>query len=327
VKTLVLTSDPHGPSFRFRVGQYLPHLRRLGWCVDTAAVNGSLPQRLTALARGRHYECVWLHRVLLTPVEHALLRAAAPRYVFEFDDAVDRRDSNAPAFASRQRRARFARMVRGATRVVAGNAYLAGLAAECGREAAVLPTAVDVSAFPLLPAADEPPTIGWIGTRSNFVYLRSVLPALARAAERRPDLRLLVVSDGVFEAGAVPVCNKRWSLAEEAADLARMNVGIMPLPDDPWTRGKCGAKLLQYFAAARPAVCSPVGAAREIVEHGVSGYLAATEKEWAERLLELLDDASKRRRFGAAGRARVERDYSLEAVLPRLIAELQAASR
>jgi glycosyltransferase involved in cell wall biosynthesis len=315
-------------SWRFRVAQYLPHLRRAGLQVDVADLHRPLAQRLRVLGNARHYDVVCVHRALLSPIERAWLRRAAPRYVFDFDDAIMFRDSAARRFASRRRLRRFARMAGGAGAVVAGNGYLADWARRYQDRVVVVPTAVDLPEYEVPPragAAPAPvPTIGWIGTRINLMYLRTVLPALERLAQRRPQLRLAVVSDGTLEGAALPVSNKAWSRGEEARDLSSFDVGIMPLPDDPWTRGKCAVKILQYYAAGVPVVCSPVGANLEVVEDGASGYFARTADEWIARLDTLLGDASLRQRFAARGRAVVAERYSVAVTLPRLLEVLHS---
>jgi glycosyltransferase involved in cell wall biosynthesis len=318
-RVLFLGAGLHNASWRFRVAQYLPHLRARGIAATGGELAAAWPDRLRLLASAARYDVVCVHRALLTPLELVCLRRAAPRYVFDFDDAIMFRDSAAARMVSRRRQRRVARMLRGAAAVLAGNDYLAAWAAPLGARVTVLPTAVDLAAYPVGPPADGPPTIGWIGTRSTLMYLRGALPALARLAARHPRLTVRVVSDGGLEAAGVPLRNMPWSLAEEVDELRRFQVGIMPLPDDPWTRGKCAVKVLQYFAAGLPVVCSPVGVARDIVAHGRNGFLASSDDEWVAHLDALLADADLRRRLGAAGRALVEERFSVRATLPRLV--------
>ena len=321
-RLLFLGSDLGGASWRFRVAQYLPYLRELGIDADTAELPQPLAQRVRMLSTAAHYDAVWIHRTLLSAFEHRWLVHAAPRYVFDFDDAIMLRDSAARRFDSWQRRRRFARMVRGAATVVAGNAYLAAWAHRYGADVTVIPTAVDLTAHPAAPAGGKEPIVGWMGTASNLIYLRGIVPALTRLCARRPQVRVKVVCDADFAAAGLPVISKRWGLGDEVADLRSLQVGIMPLPDDAWTRGKCAVKILQYFAAGVPVVCAPVGVNREVVEHGRNGFFATTEDEWVARLDELLSDADLRRRFAAHGRHVVEHRYSLQTVLPQLLSLL-----
>lgn len=306
-------------SWRFRVAQYLPHLRARGVDADVAELRGSARHRWHVIAAAARYDVVCVHRALLSPIEQRWLRRAAPRYVFDFDDAIMVRDSAATRQPSWQRRRRFARMVRGAGRVVAGNPYLADWALRYRPDATTIPTAVDVSAYPNGAHGGREPVVGWIGTRSNLMYVRAIMPALKRLCARRADVRIKIVCDGAIAADGLPLINQEWSRAEEGDALRSFQVGIMPLPDDAWTRGKCAVKILQYFAAGVPVVCSPVGVNRDVVEHGRNGFFADGVEAWVERLDELLADAALRDRFGAHGRAVVEQRYSVEVMLPRLL--------
>jgi len=141
---------------------------------------------------------------------------------------------------------------------------------------------------------------------------------LGRLAGELPDMKLLVVSDRDYGMDGVYVENRRWSEATELDDLLDMDIGLMPLSDDDWTRGKCALKALQYLACGIPAVCSPVGANVEVISPGIEGFLPADESDWFNALLELSSDHEKRNAMGTAGIAKVSRDYSLEAVSRRL---------
>jgi glycosyltransferase involved in cell wall biosynthesis len=318
-RVLLLARGLGEVSCRFRLLQYVPHLRARGIEVDVADVRAPLPRRLRTLRACAAYDAVCVHRLLLSAPEASLLRRAAQRYVFDFDDAILFRDSNHARTASWSRRRRFRRMVRLADVVVAGNAYLAECARRYSDRVRVIPTTVDLREAP--PPEREPqprPVVGWMGSASNLGYVRLVLPALRRLRRLRPDVELRLVCDGVLGVCDPLLVELPWSRARERDDLAAFQIGIMPLADDPWTRGKCGAKVLQYFAASLPVVCSPVGSSRELVVHGDNGYLAAGEEEWLACLDDLLGDAEKRRRFGARGRRLVEEQYSAEARVEEL---------
>ncbi len=321
-EALFLVPGRAGPSVRFRVLQYLPGLERRGIRATVADLDVRLRARLAVLRTASRYPRVIVHRAFLTPPERVLLRRAPHGYVYDFDDALWCRDSSRRPLASWQRRWRLRGMLSGATSVIAGNAYLAAWASRHHHRVAVVPTAVDLGAYPDEPAADTEPVVGWMGTKSNLMYLRPVLPALVRVA-REHALKLRVVSDGVLDSPfAIEVEQQPWSLADEVADLRSFRIGIMPLPDDEWTRGKCGLKVLQYLAAGVPVVCSPVGANREIVEDGVNGLFAASEDEWVEQVGALLQDAPRRRRLAEVGRRTVAEGYSVEASLEKLLAAI-----
>jgi glycosyltransferase involved in cell wall biosynthesis len=322
-RVLFLAYGLDGVSCRFRIFQYLPYLPQMGIQAEVADLHVRPLQRRRILQSLSAYDAVYIHRAFLKPVEQRWLRDAGKPYVFDFDDAIMFRDSSHRRFESWSRRRRFGRMVTGADVVIAGNSYLAALAARHSNRVRLIPTMIDVAPYHACdaqPAAQ--PVIGWIGTRINLMYLRAILPALTRLRARRPEVQLKIVADDFLDVAGIEVIKKRWSLDDEVEDLRSFQVGIMPLPDDPWTRGKCAVKILQYFAASVPVVCSPVGANVEVVEHGRNGYFARTEEEWIARLDELLGDPEKRRRFGAAGRETVERKYSIQANLGRFVGSL-----
>jgi glycosyltransferase involved in cell wall biosynthesis len=319
---LFLVADPESASARFRVHQYLPHLRALGVAAEVQHLGPSLAGRFRALARAAHFRSVVVHRALLTPLEWRLLRRVAPRYRFDFDDALLYRDSATARFDSWQRRARFRRMIAGAERAIAGNDYLAGLARPYNAAVSVVPTCVDLEPYRARGEPAREPLIGWIGTAVNLMYLRPILPALANVRAAGRGVKLKVICDAFPEEPGLEIARRRWRLEDEASELAACQIGIMPLADDPWTRGKCALKILQYFAASLPVVCSPVGTNLSVVEHGRSGYFAADDGEWTARLDELLADPAKRQAFGRAGRERVESRYSVASNLEAFLAAL-----
>lgn len=319
-RVLFLAHGLDGVSCRFRVLQYVPYLRRMGIQADVADLRAPIGARWSVLRSAAAYDTVCIHRAFLGQLEHRWLLRAAKAYVFDFDDAIMFRDSSQRRFESWQRRARFRRMVAGARTVIAGNSYLAGWASRYTERVTMIPTAIDLTPYPeRRTALSGAPVIGWIGTRINLMYLRAVLPALTRVARKRPDVTLKIVSDDFLDVPGMQVVKKRWSMEDEVDDVMSFDVGIMPLPDDPWTRGKCAVKILQCFAAGVPVVCSPVGANFDVVEHGRNGYFAADGDEWVARLDELLADGEQRTQLGAAGRDTVQRRYSIEANLEALV--------
>jgi glycosyltransferase involved in cell wall biosynthesis len=142
-------------------------------------------------------------------------------------------------------------------------------------------------------------------------YLKQISPALVQLSKRFPDLKLKIVADEFFEIHGLEVEKKEWSLTEEIKDLHSFDIGLMPLSDDAWTRGKCGFKLLQCMAVGLPVVCSPVGMNREIVTDGVEGFWASSQKEWVDKIGTLVQDGSLRETMGSKGRKKVEKTYSL----------------
>jgi glycosyltransferase involved in cell wall biosynthesis len=200
---------------------------------------------------------------------------------------------------------------------------LAGVARRRAREVVILPTAIDTSTYCATRAsAADAPTIAWIGSPENLIYLEMIRPALARLAVRHPTLRLRVICSRFPEWPEIRIERVVWSAQTEAAALAAAHIGIMPLTDDEWARGKCAFKLLQYMAAALPCVASPIGANTEAVIEGVSGFYARDNDEWEHALERLIGSPELRARLGAGGHAHVEARYSLWAYRRNYVALL-----
>jgi glycosyltransferase involved in cell wall biosynthesis len=339
---LLCKYDRSGASSRVRSHQFLPYLEAHGIRVRASPLfpppylerlyrgSGRAPllvarsyaRRLAALAGARRFPLVWIEKEALpwvpAPLERLLL-AGRLRYVLDLDDAVFHRYDQSRHRAVRALLGRkIDRLLRGAALVTAGSRYLAERAEAAGaRRVVLLPSVVDPARYPAAPPAPGRGfAVGWIGSPLTFGYVADIAPALARFC-RQHGATLRLVGAGSAELPGVPTARADWSESEEPRLLASFDVGIMPLRDRPFERGKCGYKLLQYMAVGRPVVASPVGANREIVTPAV-GFLAATSAEWVARLAALRGDPALRAAMGQAGRRRVEERYALGVAAPRL---------
>jgi glycosyltransferase involved in cell wall biosynthesis len=279
----------------------------------------------------RWADVVVLHQIKLSSMEARLLAAFSRRRIFDVDDAIyvrkPRRLGDAPD-ESPWRKRKFADTCRWVDLVAAGNDVLAAAAREAARQISILPTSIDTDAYlPTFAGPKDAPTIAWIGSPENLIYLEMIHAALARLTRRFPTLKLRVICSQFPDWADVNVEAVPWSSATEAHVLAGAHIGIMPLTDDAWSRGKCAFKLLQYMAAALPCVASPVGANTEAVIDGMNGFHAGTIDEWEDRLAKLIEAPDLRAKFGANGYAHVRKRYALReyrsnylAVLTRLAA-------
>lgn len=243
------------------------------------------------------------------------------RMVVDYDDALFHQyDAHPDPWVRRLLGSKIATVMRLAHTVVAGNAYLADYARRAGAaRVEEIPTVIDLTRYPVMGAAGESGvfTIGWIGSPSTARYLREIAPALANLC-RDGRVRVRLVGSGPVDLPGVLVEAVAWREETEVDEIRRFDVGIMPLPDEPWAHGKCGFKLIQYMACGLPVVASPVGVNAEIVEDGKNGFVANSVKEWVQALNTLAADAKLRHRMGLAGRAKVERKFCLQVTAPRL---------
>jgi glycosyltransferase involved in cell wall biosynthesis len=335
LKALFFTQGRRMPSSRFRVLQLQPALERLGIDVTVKAPNPSsggeldqfpvhgawreLLRPFSVLSRALQLPAVHDHDVVVVqkpliyyPVslfEEYVARARPT--VFDLDDAIFHR------FLGFERR-KTRRIVELCRQVVAGNQYLAEFL-DAPEKTTIIPTVVDVHRYAPRPEPDGPLTIGWTGLASNLRELEPLAPVLEQVC-RDTGARLMIVAErftAPFLRG-VPVEFVPWTPESEVAALGQVHVGLMPLRDTPYNRGKCGFKLLQYQARGIPVVATPLGANREIVEPGRNGLWADAPEEWRDALMTLARDPDLRAAMGTAGRTRIVQHYSIEAAAPKL---------
>ncbi|MDQ6751709.1 MAG: glycosyltransferase [Actinomycetota bacterium] len=316
----LVDGEVHEPAARARVYDLAPALLKLGCdprilsASDRAGPGGW--SRLLHAARWA--DVVVLQRILPPRSVLALLERINPALVYDFDDALH----TLPALRERLRT-----MLQAVVEVVAGSEQLAHHARGCAKSVTVVPTVVEPASY--MPAADStagrPVRLGWIGTAGNLPFLEQVRPALGELGRRGRSFEVRVISSAFPHWPELPLAPVPWSVDRAPSALAALDIGLAPLPDTPWTRGKCGRKAVEYMASGLPVVAAPVGALSEIVVHGETGLLAAGQDEWVEHLDTLVIDAGLRRRFGFEGRRRVEERYSVAVAVPALVEVLQRA--
>ncbi len=343
-----------GASTRLRSMQYLPVLETAGVEVvaqsllsDTAlssryrlgsygvaTVLSAYFQRTLALLGRRNFNLLWIEKESLPwwPLwlERLLLRNVP--YVLDYDDAdFHYYDQHRWKWVRKIFGRRLDGLMADATLVVAGNEYLARRARDAGaRRVEVIPTVIDLLRYPNTACSYAPrnglPRIVWIGSPCTAHYLEVLREPLARLAIQIPFV-LRVIGSGSFEMADVQVEVGSWSEDTEAQTIHECDVGVMPLLNGPFEKGKCGYKLIQYMACGLPVVASKVGANMEIVEEGTTGFLASTPDEWYATLAKLLDDRALRTRMGAAGRQQVEKHFCLQQTGPQLVDLLCSAAK
>ena len=282
-------------------------------------------QRLLWLLSRPDVDLIWLHCELfpyLPGLIERFARAPGKPIIFDYDDAIFHNyDLHRNPLIRRLLGSKLHTTLAGAKMALCGNAYLEIYARQHCAQTEIVPTIVDTDVYcptPLPSHGTAPPRVGWIGTPSTWnEYLAPMLPLLTQAANDKGG-RVAAMGAAKQARASSLLDLMAWSEAGEVPFLQNMDIGIMPLTDSPWARGKCGYKLIQYMACGLPVVASPVGVNKDIVEHGVNGFLAETDKEWRSAIETLLSDAELRRRMGAAGRKKVEESYSLQVWGPRV---------
>ena len=340
---LLLSRYPRlGASSRLRFFQYLPYLEKTGFSFTirpffednylTDLYNGKMPlfsvlksyiARLGTVLSATRFDAIWmeaeLFRWLPVWVEEALLPSGVP-LVVDYDDAIfDWYESQRFPGVSRLLGQKINKIMATADLVVVGNDYLGKRARLAGaRRIEKVPTVVDIDRYFVSDRdVTRCVTVGWIGTPFTAKFLSHISEAL-QAVVNKYGVNIVVVGAKPQQWDGLPVEVRPWQENTEVAEIQDFDIGLMPLPDEPYERGKCGYKLIQYMACGKPVVASPVGANTEIVRHGENGFLATTTDEWIDALSRLIEDPNLRFRMGQAGRSLVERDYSLQVQAPRL---------
>ena len=355
IRILALATNPSdGASTRFRLVQWAPLLGRAGFSL---AVDAFYPETATPVIYGRGRPLAKLAHIARGAVRRArvvrraartadillihreafplgfqigldAIRAFPGAVVYDYDDAMFLPQRQGRGLLGRLERTDTpAQVIARSHLVLAGSRYLAEYAAWYARHVTVFPTSVDTERFsPALrrPLADGC-VVGWIGSHSTSKYLEALAPVLARVHATHPFSFYAVGNATPLAAGRVPVRQAAWSVAREAQDFASCDVGVYPMFDDDWARGKCGFKAIQFMASGVPVVAAAVGANLDIIDDGVNGFLAKTEDEWVEKLGWLVADPALREKMGQAGRRTIEERYSVNANGPRLVSELLGA--
>ena len=342
------------PGQRYRIEQWEPLLRQHGVEITFAPfedinlnrkifepgqisrkaryVAQALGRRLKLLSSLHKYDLVYMYReaaLVGPPLFEMLIKKRGVPIVYDYDDAIF-----LPAASSANRALswlKFPRKVKKicsiAAHVMVGNQYLADYALKWNNKVSIVPSTIDMNKyqFDASQRSTDKPVIGWSGSITTVPYLETVGPALQKLA-REEEFRFRFIGPSEWKLTGVDVESVRWRSKTEAHDLSALDVGLMPLPDDPWTRGKCGMKALQYMALGISTVCSPVGFNAALIQDGENGCLASSEEEWVEKMRTLLRSPELREKLGEAGRHTVEHQYTATVQAPRVLQIFRAAA-
>ena len=322
-----ILSKKEDASGRLRMLPLADYIIGNGWRCEVYAAPKSLMGRIRLFLKLLKPKVLVIHRKLFNRLELRVLKALGKKIIFDFDDAIMYTDARRNLPDSGKFTGRFRGMMEIADMAVAGNEYLANEAKKHCRRVEILTTPVDTGKyFPGRPTDKKEIVIGWIGMKGNLFYLEALAPVFKKLAEKFPGISLSVICSDFPEFDGIKVNKRTWSVDDELGYLRELDIGLMPLTDDIWSRGKCGFKILQYFSVGVPVVASPVGINCDIIKHGVNGFLANTDEEWEARLGELIADKSLREKMGAESRKTVAEKYSLEDYLQRYVSLIEGLS-
>ncbi len=316
IKVLFIIQDSKLPSSRIRVLNLLPEIQKYGIETEVFQYPRNTLDKISVIKKCAQYDITYLQKKLLTPLDAFLLRKYAGKLIYDFDDAIyyKQHDNNSSYSWSRYKKFRY--LIRKADLVVAGNRILADQARRFNQNTFIVPSAVETRNIPLNDHKDPGgrTIIGWVGGEVNLPYLRilshSVLPRLFN--EHKIDFRIL--SSKTIEIPSVEVTFIPWRLDTQEREIAQFDIGVMPLPDDKYTEGKCGYKALQYMAASVPPVCSDVGVNRDIIENGRDGFIVQSEEGFYQALKTLIERPDLRMELGRNARKRVEEHFSVPVI-------------
>ena len=344
-KILFICPYPQGlaPSQRFRFEQYISQLEEKGFHLSIKpffeekayyafyqsgnliskihSITRSYFKRLALLFQLSSFHYIFIHREA-TPlgppiIEYAIAKVFGKKIIYDFDDAIWLTDkTNESALTEMLRCRRKVRAIcKWSYKVSCGNSYLAAYARQYNLNVMINPTTIDDFELHVSRQSHEGSnhkvTIGWTGSHSTLKYLGTLIPVLQSLEKRYPQVHWFVIADRDPNLSLKNYAFRRWRKETEISDLHEFDIGIMPLPDDAWTRGKCGFKALQYMAMSIPAVISPVGVNKEIVQHGNEGYCCTSYDEWFIHLEDLILHPEKRATMGKKGRRKVINSYSV----------------
>ena len=339
-KVLILSAHRQGrsPSQRFRYEQYVPYLESKGYVFDYSFLISktddgffykkghflrklfflyrSIIKRFSDLKSVKDYDIVFIQReaFLLGTVyfERKISEVGVP-IIFDFDDAiweVNRAGGN-KALSFLKKPDKTSQILSLSSAVIAGNRYLADYASKFNPNVTVIPTTIDTT-YHYPKVMNQKVVIGWTGTFSTFPYFENLIPLLSRIKKKHAEVEFKIIVDFDLEIPELGIGTTKWDKRQEIDQLREISIGVMPLPDNKWTRGKCGFKGLQYMSLGIPTLMSPVGVNTEIINDGVNGFLPQNESQWFKRLSELIESAELRSEIGQRGYEDVVKKYSVE---------------
>jgi len=321
MKLLILSNNLNRPSFRQRIAVYLDTLRTNGIDCEVAKLPAGPLARLRLFKQAAKFDGVLLHKKGLNPFDAFWLRRYSKKLIYHFDDAIMYSDKT-PDRDSRAHFVPFRRTVKLADMVVTASIYLAELARKFNPNVKILPTGIRVSDYKAdCPHKnDDKIRLVWIGSKTTLCYLAEVKPALEEIGARFDNVILRIICDDFLDLHNMDVEKCKWSEGTRAVNLATSDIGLAPLPDNRFTRGKCCFKILEYAVAGLPVIASPVGAHSGHIRDNISGFLVKDTGEWVDRIAQLIENPELRKQIGGENLA-LAKSFDIS-VIGKQLAEL-----
>jgi glycosyltransferase involved in cell wall biosynthesis len=304
---LVISNNPSRASYRQRINEYLPYLHNAGIKTTVRKLPANILTRWLLFMTSRNFEGVLLHKKSLNFFDAKILRYFSKVIIYDFDDAIMYSPTKPESDRTRHFGA-FRQTAEMVDVIIAGNEYLAEHARRFCSKVYMLPTGLDVGAYKIAVnrKQDDKVRLVWIGSKATLKYLLELKDALEELGKSNSNTVLRIIADDFFDLKNMQVEKIKWSLDSQYSDIAEGDIGLAPLPDDRFTRGKCGFKILQYFSAGLPVIASPVMVNGDLVLNSGAGFVAQTSEQWKEQILKLVQDATLRKEMGQKGKEYVK---------------------
>lgn len=356
MRVLFVTPYPHhSADTRYRIEQFLPGLQQAGIHTELRPFMSerffeiytdpehtlekalefarSFAARLRDVLVAGQFDAAFIHKEAFAfgpPVIEMLLRWRSGALIFDLDDAFWTHPPQLRQIGRRWRDPeRVPKIIRMSDHVIAGNASIAEHVRQYNTQVTVIPTVIDTNRYKPCSTSPDPGwvTVGWVGRWSSSFYLNRLAPVFRDLCARYPQVQIKLIGAQEPDWPGVRLISQPWRLETEIEDIQSFDIGLMPLDDDEYSRYKCGFKMLQYMGVGIPAVVSPVGVNRDIIQEGANGFLADSLEAWRDKLSRLIESPGLRAELGAAGRRTMEEYYSLTGALPSMRQVIEQAGR
>lgn len=338
---LVLHRRDRSPGQRYRHEQYIEYLESKGFQCDFSPMLStkddalfygsgnpiskiiiglkSFILRYKDTIRANKYDVIYIYRdaFFFGTFFEKILAKKKPKLIFDFDDSIWLMDKNPNqgVFNRLKNPKKTADIISLSDQVIVGNKYLKEYALQFNEHVSIIPSTIDFDSYKGIKRIEkEQICIGWTGSFSTVKHFETILPALIAVKNKfKEKVYFKLIGDPSYQNESLDLKGVKWKSETEAQDLSELDIGLMPLPDDEWSRGKCAMKGLQYMALEIPTIMSPVGVNSDIIQDGENGFLASTTEEWVEKISLLIESKELRTKVGKAGRKTVEEDFSVKA--------------